>query len=321
MQRTVGSHHGCIQAAFAATPVTAEAPARDLVTPEPSRLAAAPFVPPDGTLDVNGQPRRLVARTTERYAAVQALLAEGRSLTAIGRTLRLDHSTVRRFARAASLDELLAKATGRLSLLDEHKTYLHARWLEGCHDIPQLHRELRERGFTGSVQCLRRYFRAFRPPRQPGRKQQPVSRPRPRSAPKPRRVVRWIITHPQHLPAADAAELKEIRTACPHLDAAARHVHDFAEMLHHLHGDQLPGWMERVLADDLPALHSLVSGLRRDLDAVTAGLSTPWSSGQVEGHVTRVKLIKRMAYGRANLDLLRQRVLLGPCPCDSDLPL
>ncbi|MCX4718705.1 transposase [Streptomyces virginiae] len=120
------------------------------------------------------------------------------------------------------------------------------------------------------------------------------------------------MTHPQHLAAADAAELKEIRTACPHLDAAARHVHDFAEMLHHLHGDPLPGWMERVLADDLPALHSLVSGLRRDLDAVTAGLPTPWSSGQVEGHVTRVKLIKRMAYGRANLDLLRQRVLLAP---------
>ncbi|MFD7260126.1 transposase [Streptomyces sp. NPDC059874] len=103
-----------------------------------------------------------------------------------------------------------------------------------------------------------------------------------------------------------------IRTACPHLDAAARHVHDFAEMFHDLRGDQLPDWIERVLADDLPALHSLVSGLRRDFDAVTAGLSTPWSSGQVEGHVTRVKLIKRMAYGGANLDLLRLRVLLGP---------
>ncbi|MFD6892848.1 transposase [Streptomyces sp. NPDC059957] len=96
--------------------------------------------------------------------------------------------------------------------------------------------------------------------------------------------------------------------------AAARHVHDFTEMLHHLRGDQLPDWMERGLADDLPALHSLVSGLRRDFDAVTAGLSTPWSSGQVEGHVTRVKLIKRMAYGRANLELLRQRVLLDPYP-------
>jgi transposase len=117
------------------------------------------------------------------------------------------------------------------------------------------------------------------------------------------------MTNPQHLAAADAAELEEIRTACPHLDATARHVHDFAEMLHHLRGDQLPDWIERVLADALPALHSLFSGLRRDFEAITAGLSTPWSSGQVEGHV---KLIKRMAYGRANLDLLRQRVLLGP---------
>ncbi|MFD9618335.1 transposase [Streptomyces virginiae] len=120
------------------------------------------------------------------------------------------------------------------------------------------------------------------------------------------------MTNPQHLAAADAAELKEIRTACPHPDAAARHVHDFAEMLHDVRGDQLPDWMERVLADDLSALHSLVSGLRRDFDAVTAGLSTPWSSGQVEGHVTRVELIKRMGYGRANLDLLRQRILLSP---------
>ncbi|MFI1942503.1 ISL3 family transposase [Streptomyces virginiae] len=112
VERTVGSHHGCIQTAFAEPPVIAEATAKDLVTPEPSRPPAVPFVPPDGTLDVSGQPRRLVARTTERYAAVHALPAEGKSLAAIGRTLRLDHSTVRRFARATSLDELLARATG-----------------------------------------------------------------------------------------------------------------------------------------------------------------------------------------------------------------
>lgn len=70
--------------------------------------------------------------------------------------------------------------------------------------------------------------------------------------------------------------------------------------------------MDRVLADDLPALHPLANGMERDLDAVTAGLSTPWSSGQVEGQVTRIKLLKRMGYGRANLDLLRRRILLGP---------
>ncbi|MFJ7593502.1 transposase [Streptomyces sp. NPDC097617] len=292
--------------------VTAETIVQAPVATEQPEPVPVPFVPPDGTLDALGRPRRLVARTAERYAAVQKLLSEGKSLGAIGRTLRLDHSTVRRFARAGSLDELLVKTTGRLSVLDEHKPYLHARWLDGCHNIPQLHRDLRELGFTGSVQCIRRYFRSFKPPRQPGRKQQRVSRPQPRPAPKPRRGVRWILTNPERLTPADAAELKEIRTACPHLDAAARHVHDFAEMLHHLRGDQPPDWMDRVLADDLPALHSLVNGLQRDFDAVTAGLCTPWSKGQVEGHVTRVKLLKRMGYGRANLDLLRQRVLLSP---------
>ncbi|MCX5195795.1 ISL3 family transposase [Streptomyces sp. NBC_00249] len=312
LERTVGSHHGCIRDAFAETVVAAEKTVETPVTTELPVAVAVPFIPPDGTLDVLGRPRRLVARTAERYASVQALLAEGKTLAAIGRALRLDHSTVRRFARAGSLDELLAKATGRLSVLDEHKEYLHARWLDGCHDIRQLHRELGERGFTGSIQCVRRYFRSYKPPRQPDRKQQRVPRPQPRPTPKPRRVVRWIMTNPQYLAPADATELKEIRTICPHLDAAARHVHDFAEMLHHLRGDQLPDWIDRVLADDLPALHSLVSGMRRDFDAVTAGLSTPWSSGQVEGHVTRVKLLKRMGYGRANLDLLRQRVLLSP---------
>ncbi|KOU36263.1 transposase [Streptomyces sp. WM6378] len=82
-------------------------------------------------------------------------------------------------------------------------------------------------------------------------------------------------------------------------------------MMRDLRGDQLPDWMDHVLTDDLPALHSLVNGMQRDLGAVTAALTSPWSSGQVEGHVTRVKRIKRDGYGRANLDLLR-RILLSP---------
>ena len=85
---------------------------------------------------------------------------------------------------------------------------------------------------------------------------------------------------------------------------------DFADMMHDLRGNGLPAWMDRVLTDDLPALRSLVNGMKRNLNAVTAGLSTPWSSGQFEGHVTRDKLLKRMGYGRANLDLLRRRILL-----------
>jgi transposase len=67
--------------------------------------------------------------------------------------------------------------------------------------------------------------------------------------------------------------------------------------------------MRSVEADDVPALHSFLTGIKRDQDAVVAGLTLPWSSGAVEGAVTRIKLLKRIGYGRAKLALLRKRVL------------
>ncbi|MFI6360055.1 ISL3 family transposase [Streptomyces sp. NPDC050743] len=292
VEKTVGSPYPCIRSAFTA-----------ITVPEPDPDDhAEPFDPPDGTGDCFGRPRRLVARTEERFAAVQERLAEGKSLGAIGRELRLDNSTVRRFARATCIDELLVKAVNRQSILDEYKPYLHERWNEGCHDIPSLHREIQALGFHGDIQTVRRYLR-------PAKERGLLTAPRP--APRPRRVVRWIMTTPDRLSSSDAQELKELRAACPHLDATARHVRDFAAMLHDRRGDLLPDWMNRVMGDDLPALHSLITGLRRDQDAVIAGLSSHWSTGQVEDHVTRIKLLKRKGYGRANLDLLRRRVLLA----------
>jgi transposase len=65
-----------------------------------------------------------------------------------------------------------------------------------------------------------------------------------------------------------------------------------------------------VQADDLPALRSFATGLKRDRAAVVNGLTLPYSSGAVEGTVNRIKMLKRQMYGRANLDLLRKRVLL-----------
>jgi transposase len=75
-------------------------------------------------------------------------------------------------------------------------------------------------------------------------------------------------------------------------------------MLTQLQGDRLPEWIKAVRGDDLPSLHTFTNGLERDLAAVTAGLTLPWSSGVVEGHVNRIKMIKRQMYGRAGFDLL-----------------
>lgn len=64
--------------------------------------------------------------------------------------------------------------------------------------------------------------------------------------------------------------------------------------------------MDRTVPRELGAF---ATNMKSDFDAVNAGLTTPWSNGQLEGQVNRLKLIKRKMYGRANFDLLRQRVL------------
>jgi hypothetical protein len=74
-------------------------------------------------------------------------------------------------------------------------------------------------------------------------------------------------------------------------------------------GEQLDDWLEAVQASHLEAFQTFVTGVQRDKDAVLAGLTLPWSNGPLEGHVNRLKLIKRSMYGRAEFDLLKRRVL------------
>jgi transposase len=83
----------------------------------------------------------------------------------------------------------------------------------------------------------------------------------------------------------------------------------FADITTQRRGRDLEKWI--TIASTQPQLRSFTTGLRRDQDAVTAGLSLPWSSGVVEGHVNRIKMLKRQMYGRANPDLLRRRILLA----------
>lgn len=94
----------------------------------------------------------------------------------------------------------------------------------------------------------------------------------------------------------------------------AKHVTAFADMMTKRTGaTDLKPWLAAIHADDIPQLHSFAHGIERDLDAVTNGLSLPYSSGAVEGNVTRVKALKRSRYGRAKLNLIRKIILCSPC--------
>ncbi|MFD5775474.1 transposase [Streptomyces sp. PDY-4] len=126
-----------------------------------------------------------------------------------------------------------------------------------------------------------------------------------------RNVTSWLTRHPDRLTDDQAQQLKAILTRCPGLNRTAHHVRAFAELMNNRQGKHLDQWITSVTADDLPALHTFVTGLGQDLDAVVAGLSLRYSSGAVEGHNNKIKMLKRQMFGRANFDLLRKRVLLS----------
>jgi transposase len=56
-------------------------------------------------------------------------------------------------------------------------------------------------------------------------------------------------------------------------------------------------------------LASFAAGIRADRDAAAAAIVEPWSNGQTEGQITKLKLVKRMMYGRGKLDLLEARLM------------
>ena len=124
-------------------------------------------------------------------------------------------------------------------------------------------------------------------------------------------MASWILTPPGDLAHDDRAALAQITARCAELQTTRALVRDFADMLCHRHGERLEAWASQAEASPVSELRGFSKGLRKDWAAVTAGLTVSYSSGPVEGHVNRIKMIKRQMYGRAKPDLLRKRVLLA----------
>jgi transposase len=304
-EKTAGRHRGCLLAAGHAAESGDDREGEGQASPREPCPEPEGQIPPDGFLDACGRERRLVTRTRERYADIRARLGENQSISAISRATGLDRKTVQRFARAESIDELLVRAVSRETKIDEFKPYLCQRWNEGVRDASVLHAELRQRGWTGSVQAVRRYVAPFR-------KTDAAPEPPP-AVPKTRQITRLLLTRPDRLDAGEREQLAGIRAQCPHLDSLAGHVTAFAEMMASLTGSSsLDPWLAAVEADDQPELRSFAAGIRNDKEAVLNGLTLPYSSGRVEGTVNKIKMIKRQMYGRAGFSLLRKRVMLHP---------
>jgi transposase len=131
---------------------------------------------------------RLAVRSRERHAAIHDLLAQGRNYTQISQMLGLTRHTVRKFARAATADQVITGSSSRSSRLDQFAPYLQQRWNQGCTDAAELFTEIQAHGYSGSKRSARRYLQPLR-----AALTTPALPPPP---PAVREVIRWITSHP-----------------------------------------------------------------------------------------------------------------------------
>jgi len=173
-------------------------------------------------------------------------------------------------------------------------------------------RTLRAEGFPGSYAVVYRYVTALRhgQPVQPSGTACPPAALAPPHPPSltARQLSYLLVRHPEKRTPDAQEQVVQIRQQDPTIAQIATLTETFAQMVRQRTPSELQTWIETVLTSRLPDLKRFATGLQQDA-SVHAALELPYSNGPTEGHVTRLKLLKRQMYGRAKLDLLRQRVL------------
>jgi transposase len=292
--------------------------------PEPVEQGPIPAVAPRPPS--RDEQRRTVARAQRvaRWEEAHARHAAGETKTAIARAVGLDRKTIARWLRVpcvpgASGDPPPPKGPVPRPpdlpspSLQPYLAYLQDRWRAGCTNISQLHREIAALGYARSRSLVAQALLLWRGPRPPPAPRRPDGSWRRGRPPRPRVRrfrVRWLcLRPPAQLDPDERAALDRVLAEHPDLAAGHALLQRFRHLVRTRDIVALNAWLADAAASGLGPFVSLATGIAADRAAVDAALALPWSNGPVEGHVHRVKLLKRQHYGRAKLDLLRARIL------------
>ena len=288
----------------------------------------APRTQPDGTVVVpvppsapspnaQGQAAHSRSRRLARHEQIWALRRQGWTGQAIAQQLRIGKSTVFRYLRSATFAERTYKRRGH-SILNPYKDTILQHWNQGCHDAFQLLHRLQQQGYRGSYATVARYAQRLRQaqglaPRQP-RPEHPlpvVAEPQ-HGHLTPRGTAWLVLRRPETRAPDEEQQLVQLTAQQPELAEAVTLARDLTDLMRTRQPERLDGWLARATSSAVEALRRFAQGLRDDYAAVKAGVTVPWSNGPVEGHINRLKMLKRQMFGRAHLDLLSGRFVRAP---------
>ena len=263
--------------------------------PPPEECAEPPPRPP--TRAERAKAHRREARL-RRYEEVVRLRRSGMSKKAIARTTGLSRGTVTSWLAAGGFPERKERSSVG-SILDPYRAYIERRFHEGYRNAAQLHREIRAQGFAGSRTPVRDFVRQLRE----GFPTPPAIRFR---RPSVRTCAWWLVLRDDELSDDQRRYLDALTGLSPEISLVRSLAQEFRRMLAESDLRALGAWVEAARRSPL---RTFAQGIHSDVAAVRAAIELPWSNGPTEGHVNRLKTIKRQMYGRAGFDLLRARML------------
>jgi transposase len=176
---------------------------------------------------------------------------------------------------------------------------LDAQWAGGCRNGAKLWQRLKSDGFRGSQRVVSEWATRRR-------RAEKASDQQLQKVPSARTIARLMTSARDHMSKADTVTIAAIEAGVPTLVAARTLTDQFHAMIRNRKEADLVPWIDAA-SDSL--LGSFASGVTKDIAAVHAALVQPWSNGQTEGQITKLKLVKRQMYGRAKIDLLQARLI------------
>jgi transposase len=263
---------------------------------------------------IEGPARKRHERIVEQWKEIRRLHLAGAKVKDISEWTGTSRSTVYRYRELAEPPPRPVHGRKK-SVLDPWKPYLIARWNEGCHNAKRLYHEIREQGYSHSIDIVTKLLSDFRYTEEQGKKLRAPKAPKAKkgsiagATPTARNVAALFMRREEKLNEEQKQYLDRVCTSDGALDDARRLTQEFAKMIREHEGEKLDGWLVEAESAEAEVMNKFAAGLKKDLSAVRAGLTESWSTGPVEGFIHKIKLIKRQGYGRANLDLLRARAL------------
>ena len=282
---------------------------------QPNGQPAVPVPPSTPTSQAQTQAAQRRSRRLAAYEQVWSLHRQGWSNRAIAQQLGIGRMTVVRYLQAPTFPERKGRSDTGKSLLTPYKERLLKRWNAGCREALQRFWDRRRRGCTGSYPTVARYAQRLRHAQGLRPRERRLGQALPRVIewqPQPlttRRATRLVLKRPEHRPNAGLQLLAHLASQHGDLAEAIGRAQDFGAIVRQRQTDRFDEWLARAVASGVAPLRRFAMGLRADYEAVKAGLRLPWSNGPVEGHINRLKMLKRSMFGRAKLDLLSRRFL------------